>query len=97
MLDQEKIKDLVGTVISERFDNMDIVAINVRPDFDDDGDDIITISVIFDGNKRKLDPKKTSSVLRYLLPKIRAAGERGFPVMSFIAKSELGSVSPEAA
>ena len=97
MADENRIRDVVRSVLEERFDNLNVLAINIKPDVDVDGDEIISIRVVFDGKKKRLDPKKTSSILRHLIPKIRESGETGFPTMSFVSKSDLGKLPPEAA
>lgn len=97
MSDSSKIKKIVESVLADKFDGIEIVAINVKADIDEDGDDVITINVVFDGTKKRLDSGKTSSLVRRVRPKFAEIGETAFPVFSFIAKSELGRRSPEAA
>lgn len=97
MENQRSIKEIVDSILRERFEGVDIVSINVRPDKDDDGDDILVIDVVFDGKAKSLDASKTSGLVRRMIPEIQESGVRGFPILSFIAKSELRKKRPEAA
>lgn len=92
-----KIEKIVRNVLSERFENVEIESISVVFDVDEDGDDILRVKVIFDGQTKHLDARKASGVLRHLRPKIAEIGEDAFPIMSYIAKSELGKHKTEAA
>jgi hypothetical protein len=94
---KKNIRDIIRTLLESRFDDVEIVSVNVRPDLDTDGDPVLFITIVFDGKKKQLDPRKTSGLVRRLLPKMKEAGEEGFPVFSFIAKSELGKIKPDAA
>ena len=93
----DRIKAIVREHLATWFDDIEITSINVRHVEDEDGVEFLAISVVFDGKKKQLDAAKTSKVVRHVRPKMRAAGENAFPVFSFIAKSELGKLSPEAA
>lgn len=89
----EKIENIVRSVLADRFDDVVIHSIDVKPDFDEDGDRILYVEVVFDGVKRSLPAKTTSGLVRSLLPKMEAIGEDRFPVFSFIAKSEIGKAN----
>lgn len=82
------LKGVIREVLADHFENIVIVSVKVEPDFDEDGDPILLVEVVFDGKARRLDPDKTSSVLRRLRPRIADFGG-AFPVISYIAKSEL--------
>lgn len=91
------ISDMVRRLLHDRFDDVEIVSVDVRPDVDADGDRVLFITVVFDGKRKQLDSQKTSGLARHLLPEMQEAGENGFPIFSFIAKSELAKVKPDAA
>lgn len=95
MTDTDTIRDIVRSILSERFENIDIVSINIDRDVDEDGAPILLVKVVFDGKKKQLDAKKASGLVRRILPKLAEADERGFPVLSFIEKSDLGKLAPE--
>lgn len=87
--DNKKLRTIIQAVLNERFDDVAIDSINIMPDVDEDGDRILHVEVVFDGKQKQLDASKTSTVLRHMLPKFAEIGERGFPVISYIAKSEI--------
>ncbi len=87
--DNQAIRDVVERVLKERFDDVEIESIEVESDYDDDGDRILRVQVVFDGTRKKLDAHKTSSVLRYMRPKLEEIDEFAFPVISYIAASDL--------
>ena len=96
---EERIEEIVRSVLKSRFDDLEILSINVTPDFDEDGDKIIVVKVVFDGERKTLNALETSGLVRRILPlmeKIGEIGETGFPILSFIAKSELGKTKPES-
>jgi len=95
--DVERLRELVRAVLEERFDDVEFVAINVHPDVDDDGMEYLEIAIVFDSQRTSLDARKTSGLVRHLRPRLAEVGETAFPILSFIAKSDLGNTSPEAA
>ena len=81
-----KVKDIIEETLRERCGNV-FELIAVRPDFDEYGDEILVIKAIFD--KDRLGAEQTSGLIRLLRPKLAEVGTEAFPVISFIAKSEL--------
>ena len=88
-----KVKDVIEETLIERCgDVFELIA--VRPDFDQYGDEILIIKAIF--NADRLGAKRTSGLIRHLRPKLAEVGTEAFPVISFIAKSELRDRDLEA-
>ena len=88
-----KVKDVIEETLIERCgDVFELIA--VRPDFDQYGDEILVIKAIF--NADRLGAKRTSGLIRHLRPKLAEVGTEAFPVISFIAKSELRDRDLEA-
>ena len=81
-----KVKDVIEETLRERCGNV-FELIAVRPDFNEYGDEILVIKAIF--NEDRLGAKRTSGLIRLLRPKLAEVGTEAFPVISFIAKSEL--------
>ncbi|MCR9256964.1 MAG: hypothetical protein NXI16_12830 [Alphaproteobacteria bacterium] len=94
---QGELADKIASALSDRLPNVEIVAVNVRPELDESGDEVLFINVVFDGKTEQLDAARTSKIVRHIRPMIQEAGISAFPVFSFIAKSELGKLKPEAA
>ncbi len=95
--DREKLRKVIESVLRERFDNVEIETVSIESDFDEDGDAILRVKVIFDGEKKQLDARIASGVLRHMRPKMAEIGEEAFPVISYIAKSEIEDKKPAAA
>lgn len=95
MADQGIVKEIVRDVLTQELGSMEVVSINIWPDIDEYGEKIIKINVIFGGREKKLDPTKTAGLARHLIPRLQDVGEGAFPILSFIAKSELGKLNPE--
>lgn len=94
---ETQIQDWVRELSSKQFGEIKIVTINVRPTIGADGDKIFQISLVYEGKPKRLDPEKTIGLTRKLLDRLSGAGETGFPILSFIAQSDLGKTKPEAA
>ena len=92
----DKVKAIIRSVLESRFGDIEIHDIMIRAEEDDGGDRILFVKVILEGKPRILDPKETIGMPRRLIPLIEDAGETGFPVMSYIAKSELESLKAGA-
>ena len=91
--DLPKVKDIVEQTLRERCGNV-FELIAVRPDFNEYGDEILVIKAIF--NKDRLGAQRTSGLIRHLRPKLAEVGTEAFPIISFIAKSELRDRDLEA-
>ena len=91
--DLPRVKDVIEETLIERCgDVFELIA--VRPDFDQYGDEILIIKAIF--NEDRLGAQRTSGLIRHLRPKLAEVGTEAFPVISFIAKSELRDRDLEA-
>ena len=92
-----RVKEIVESVLRSRFKDIDFSVIDIRPDVDEDGQRVLYVKIGFDSKTKFLDAGETSGLLRRILPKMEETGEHGFPILSFIAKSELGKMSSDAA
>lgn len=87
----EKIKQIFRSVLEERFDDVDIVSVDIEPGFDHDGDPVLNVRVIFDGKRKVVDGHKVVTFRRHLRERLaqEGQGEVPFPIMTYIAKSDL--------
>ena len=92
----EEISAIVTETLSEDFDNIEILKVNVTRDTDFDGEDVLKIQVIFNGTLKDTDAGKLSGAIRHVRPKLSEIGEKAFPLLSFISSSEkgLGKLEP---
>ena len=96
-VDEKQIQAWLDELSREEFKEIKVVAINVRSDIGADGDKMFNVSLVYEGKPKRLNPEKTLGLTRKLLARLTKAGESGFPIISFIAQSDLGKTKPEAA
>ena len=98
MMTTQQIRELVEAEFRNRFGGMEIVAINVHPGIGHAGDPIVTVKIVYDGKVEQLTggTLEMREVVQEKLQSDPAQGP-GFPILSFITKSDLGKRSPEAA
>ncbi len=78
------VKDLFSAFAGVRVINVD-----VADDTDADGNAILRINVVFEGDPNKIDARRLSGVVRELRPKLEEIDETAFPLLSFIEKSDM--------
>lgn len=92
MRDIGKIARIVRNEVEADFAGVKFLDVRVNADVDSDGNDILRIDVLFDGEPRDLDAKKVAGIVRRVRPElIRLAEEQAFPLFSFISRSDLGA------
>jgi hypothetical protein len=84
----QQLKDVVKQALNQDFANIKILDVRIRKDVDADGDDILLVDVLFAG-KPKAMAQHVSSAFRDVKKDLEELGENAFPVMSFIAQSEM--------
>ena len=97
MADQTEVREIIRAELSRRLDAVRIIAVNLTPQVDHDGSRALFINVVYDGKQEQLDVDQTISMVRHIRPLLQEVGETAFPVFTYIAKSDLGNRSPEAA
>ena len=97
LMDMEEFKAVIGEVLAKRFPKVHVLSINLRATESDDGNDVIDVAVVFEAKeKRDFDPSKIPLCLSDIADAL-SEKDAPFPVLSFIAKSELGKRKPEGA
>lgn len=98
MTNNEVIEGIVRDVIREQFGDVRITGIEATPGRDEDDERVWYVKVIMEKSETKrIEAGKVSGIVRHLLPRMATVDDFGFPILSFIASSELGKRSPEAA
>ena len=94
----EEIRDLVEAESKDRFGGIEIIAINVHRGIGHAGDPIVTVKIVHDGKVEQLvgGTLEMRQVVREK-PQSDPTRDPVFPILSFIANSDLGKRSPEAA
>ncbi len=88
--DLDKVRDIVARALAKRFSPEEFTfdPIIVKPDLDHDGDEILRIQIIFDGDQDNLDPAWTVRMFEFIDPELEKLGITAYPTTSFIEKSE---------
>lgn len=82
------IRKAVEAIVSERFVDGEISAVDITYDEDTDGSDVISVRLVFTGER--LDPKKMLAMGSALRRSFADLAETAFPLVSFVSKSEPG-------
>ena len=86
---EDRYRQLVSQILEERFPDgfpsMDIV---LEPSINFYGEDYIHTYIIFDGDFKKLDPAKALGISTKLWPEAKRMGYVGFPIQTYVQKSE---------
>lgn len=91
MRDFEKIAKVVKETVAPEIEPVRILDVRAFLGHDADGDEIIRVKILYDGNPKDFDPKKTIGIIRKLRPKLLAsANESAFPVISYISITDNG-------
>ena len=72
------------------------VKVSVRPDIDHDGDEFLWVKAVYDGKPADIDLGKSISIVRHLRLKLAEVDVEAFPVVSYVAKSDLKKAELEA-
>ena len=90
---QEKLdalRDIVHNALTTRFgsEGLTFDPIVLEPDIGYDGDELLWIKIIFEGDQEKLDAHWTSRMLLFIDPAMERLGITALAITSFIEKSE---------
>lgn len=86
MLNNEALETAIMKILTDDFRGVELLRVNVTPDTDFDGDDILRVEVIFSGEPRDIKPGLITKATRALMPKLSKMEGYAFPSMSFIAE-----------
>lgn len=84
--DADRIADIVTTTLSRHFENIKIIHVDVAPDRDRDGEEILRIQVVFDGVVKGKDAASIAGAARHLRPALEEIDADVFPLLSFVSK-----------
>ena len=89
MLDLDnKIREAVESIVKERFDNVEIVRVDVEEGRDHDGEDVLYVRVVFDADVNELRAERMSGLVRHLRSRLGELGETRFPLTRYLSKSD---------
>jgi len=84
----DDIHDLVEKVVKNRFENVQIHRVDVEEGYDHDGDAVLFVRVVFDGDVSDLKADRMSGLVRHLRSSLATLGERRFPLTSYLSKAD---------
>ena len=95
-MNEQTIRDVAERAFKARFADVKVVRINVRPRFDHDDDPVVDVNIIYDGKYEQLNPAGLLRVRSEVVTKTwrQVEDDLGFPLVHFIAKSDIGRRDP---
>ena len=94
---QEKATEIIRSELtSQLIGKVRIESIRATPMLDATDDEFLQISVVYDGNRKDLDPRLLNGLHQQIKPRLLALGIRTVPSVSYIHKTEDGPRSEMA-
>ena len=95
-MNEQEMREIVEAAFKARFGDVELVRINVKPGVDFDGDPMVDIILIYDGKVEQLDGEGLLRVDHEVDTKFDADSEAypGWPLLHYIAKSDIGKRDP---
>lgn len=88
---QEKAKEIIRSELtSQLIGKVRIESIRVAPMLDATEDEFLQISVVYEGNRKDLDPRLLNGLHQQIKPRLLALGIRTVPSVSYIHQTEDG-------
>lgn len=88
MRDLEMVKKAVVKAVTRTLYAVKIIEVKMTEDVGPEGEDVLRIDVIFEGDASKIDPRAMSGMVRTLRPVLDEADEPAFPLVSLISKAD---------
>jgi hypothetical protein len=86
---QTQLEKTAREFLAQNFQGLKVVDVIVNKRIDYDNDEVIDLSVIYDGKFRAADVRSMGSAIRLFRPHLEKIGETGFPLFSFISSEEV--------
>ena len=98
-MNEQQVREIAEAAFKAHFAAIPIVSIDVEPGFDHDDDPILEVDIVYDGEFEQLDGDGILDVQSEVIEKVwvEAEDSPGWPIMHFIAKSDLEQPAPAAA
>jgi len=90
---ENMLRDAVKEVVSKQLEPARIERLDIQHDTDHDGDPILRISVVFDVDGDRLDPKSVRGLARHLREPLDRLKVEDFPTFSFATLKEYQSAA----
>ncbi len=95
-MNEQQVREIAETAFKSRFDDIEVVSVNVKPGFDHYDDPLVNVKIIYDGKVEQLGGEGILSVLSEIIEKVWEEAEDSpvWPQVHFIAKSDIGRRDP---
>ena len=98
-MDEQQVREIAEAAFKARFSDIDIVSINIKPDYNyHDDEPLVIVKIIYDGKVEQLtgqDTPHSMEVRSEIIDKVwEAEDSPGWPQVHFIAKSDIGRRDP---
>ncbi len=96
-MNERQVGEIAEAAFRSSFGDVEVVRVNVRRGFDYDEDDpTVDVNIIYDGKVEQLDGQGLVQVRSEVVSKVwrEAEDSPGFPLVHFIAKSDIGRRDP---
>lgn len=87
------VSDKISELLKSRLGRVHVVSVEVREEYDPDGDPVLHIVVLYETDDTEFDASKLSGLLRHLRPELFKDGESRFPVISFISQEDYAATA----
>ena len=93
---EQEMREIVEAAFKARFGDVKLICINIKPSVDYEGDHVVDIKIIYDGKVEQLDGEGLVRMNHEVNTKFDADFEKppGWPLLHFIAKSDIGKRDP---
>ena len=95
-MNEQEMREIVEAAFKARFGDVELVCINLKPGVDFEGDHVVDIKIIYDGKFEQLDGEGLVRVNHEVNTKFDADFKKppGWPLLHFIARSDIGDRDP---
>ena len=95
-MNEQQVGDIAEEAFRAHFRDVKVVRVNVRSGFDHEDDPVVDVNIIYDGKYERLRGGGLVDVRSEIIDKVwrEAEDSPGFPLVHFIAKSEIGRHDP---
>lgn len=88
-----EVHKIISDTVEAQLGREHVFSVKVEEDQDLDGDLVLHVTVVLQGDRNELDPSRLSGLLRHLRPALSKGGEDRFPVLSFVAAEDFAEVA----
>ena len=87
----KRLASSIAKSLNSRFKAVEVIDVKIDPDFDRDGDPLLRVLVVFNGEIKDSDIKVVAGAAMQLQPALEGIEEDVYPVLSFVSKLEYES------